>query len=61
MLPDAERVEERLGQLARAHGFVAGRVACSLADLERELVQSAQRAGKCPAVATPQAVMLALR
>jgi RecB family exonuclease len=61
VLPDAARVEERLAQLARAQGFVAGAVACSVADLERELVREARRSGKCPAPASPQALLLALR
>ena len=61
VLPDAARVEERLSQLARAQGFVAGRVACSVADLERELVREARRSGNCPAPASPPALLLALR
>ena len=61
VLPDAARVEERLLQLARAQGLVAGKVACSLADLERELVREARKAGQCPAPASPEALMLALR
>ncbi len=61
VLPDAARVEERLLQLARAQGFVAGKVACSLADLERELVREARKAGGCPAPASPEALLLALR
>jgi len=61
VLPDAARVEERLQQLARAQGFVAGRVACSVADLERELVREARRSGSCPAPASPAALLLALR
>src|SRR5258708_4466231 len=61
VLPDAARVEERLALLARAHGFVAGKIACSLADLERELVREARKAGRCPAPASPQALALALR
>ena len=61
VLPDAARVEERLHLLAREQGFVAGRVACSLADLERELVREARKAGRCPAPASPEALLLALR
>src|SRR5437763_1411598 len=57
VLPDAARVEERLAQAARAQGFVAGRGACSLAQLERE----ARRAGRCPMPASPYALRLALR
>src|SRR5437773_3236863 len=61
VLPDAARVEERLAQAARAQGFVAGRLACSLAELERELVREARRAGRCPMPASPHALRLALR
>src|SRR4051812_28908086 len=61
VLPDAARVEERLAQAVRAQGFVAGRVACSLAELERELVREARRAGRCPMPASPHALRLALR
>src|SRR6267142_1170370 len=38
VLPDAARVEERLARLARQRGFVAGKVACTLAELERALI-----------------------
>src|SRR3954466_7012121 len=61
ILPDAARVEERLCALARERGFVAGRVALSLLELERELVRDAQRNGACPEVASPFALQLALR
>src|SRR5260221_11001751 len=61
VLPDAARVEERLQQLARTHGFVAGPAAGSVGDLERELVREAQRGGVCPPLASPAAVRLALR
>src|SRR2546426_8735048 len=61
ILPDAARVEERLGRLARERGFVPGRVAYSLAELGRELIREAQRAGACPEVASPFALQLALR
>jgi len=63
VLPDAARVEERLRRLAREPGraIVAGKVACSLAELERELVREAQRAGACPALASRFALRLALR
>ena len=61
VLPDAARAEERLLGLARERGFVAGKVAWTLAQLERELVREAQRAGTCPEVASPQALQLALR
>ena len=61
VLPDAARVEERLARLARQRGFVAGKVACSLAELERRLVREAQQAGACPQIASPFALQLALR
>src|SRR5919201_1811227 len=61
VLPDAARVEERLARLARERGFVPGRVAYSLAELGRELIREAQRAGACPEVASPFALQLALR
>ena len=61
VLPDAARVEERLLLLAREQGLVAGKVACTLADLERELVREARKAGQCPAPASPEALLLALR
>jgi len=61
VLPDAARVEERLARLARAQGLAAGHVACSVAQLERELVREARRAGKCPAPASPEALALVLR
>src|SRR6267378_888669 len=61
VLPDAARVEERLARLTRQRGFVAGKVACSLAELERGLVREAQQAGACPQVASPFALQLALR
>jgi RecB family exonuclease len=61
VLPDAARVEERLAEKARAQGLVAFKAACSFAELERELVREARRAGKCPATAPPEAVLLALR
>src|SRR6266404_1773508 len=61
VLPDAARVEERLARLARQRGFVAGKVACSLAELERGLVREAQQAGTCPQIASPFALQLAPR
>ena len=61
VLPDAARVEERLLRLCRQRGFVAGRVACTLAELERALIREAQQAGACDAVASPFAMQLALR
>jgi superfamily I DNA/RNA helicase/RecB family exonuclease len=56
VLPDAARVEERLFALARGSGLVAGKSACSLPDLERELI----RVARVP-VASPLALTLALR
>src|SRR3989442_13243284 len=61
ILPDAALVEERLVRLARERVFVPGRVAYSLAELGRELIREAQRAGACPEVASPFALQLALR
>ncbi len=61
VLPDSARVEERLARLARERGFVAGKVACSLAELERALIREAQQAGACPQVASPFALQLTLR
>ena len=61
VLPDGARVEEKLAALARTQGIVAGRIACTLAQLERELILEARRAGKCPAPAPPHALRLALR
>src|SRR5437588_238003 len=60
-LPDAARVEERLGDLARQRDFVPFRIAFSVAELGRELIREAQRAGSCPEVASRFAVQLALR
>ena len=59
VLPDAARVEEHL--LRRAAPFVAGRVACTLAQLERDLVREARVAGACPKVASPEALDLLFR
>src|SRR5437868_6363359 len=61
VLPDAARVEERLGDLARQRDFVPFRIAFSVAELGRELIREAQRAGSCPEVASRFAVQLALR
>src|SRR5205814_6183164 len=61
VLPDAARVEERLGHLARERGFAPGRFAYGVAGLGRELIREAQRAGACPEVASPFALRLALR
>ncbi|MFL5309634.1 MAG: PD-(D/E)XK nuclease family protein, partial [Myxococcales bacterium] len=59
VLPDAARVEEHLAR--RATPFVAGEVACTLLRLERELVQKARADGKCPKVASPEALALLFR
>jgi RecB family exonuclease len=56
VLPDAARVEERLLSLARGASLVAGKVACTLAELERELLRAAR-----VRVAAPFALQLALR
>ncbi|MGZ6125361.1 MAG: hypothetical protein ACXWLR_10410, partial [Myxococcales bacterium] len=61
VLPDAARALERMLRLTRARGFVAGKVAWTVAELERELVREAQRGGACPEVASPHALHLALR
>src|SRR6267378_6535367 len=61
VLPDGARVEERLRYLARQRGFVPFRIAFSLAELGRELIREAQRAGSCPEVASRFALQLALR
>src|SRR3954470_17429603 len=45
ILPDGARVEERLLQLSRERTVVAGKMACTLAELERELVREARRVG----------------
>src|SRR4051812_46496212 len=60
VLPDAARVEETLTRLARERGLAAGKVACSVAELEREIVREARRAGRCPPPAPPWAVELAV-
>src|SRR5437870_2711504 len=61
VLPDAARVEERLAAAARAQRFVAGKPACSVAELERDLVREARRAGRCKAPASAHALALVLR
>src|SRR3989454_10028158 len=59
VLPDAARVEVHL--VRRATPFVAGQVACTLLQLERELVREARAAEACPRVATPEALALLFR
>ncbi|HKC59397.1 MAG TPA: PD-(D/E)XK nuclease family protein [Myxococcales bacterium] len=59
VLPDAARVDEYL--VRRAAPFVAGRVASTLAQLERDLVREARAAGACPEVASPEALSLLFR
>lgn len=59
VLPDAARVEEHV--IRRADPFVAGQLACTLAELERGLIREARAAGRCPAVATPEALALLFR
>src|SRR5439155_435395 len=59
VLPDAARVEEHL--VRRATPFVAGQVACTLLQLERELVRHARADGACPKVASPEALALLFR
>jgi ATP-dependent helicase/nuclease subunit B len=59
VLPDAARVEEHV--VGRAAPFVAGRVACTLAQLERDLIREARLAGACPKVASPEALELLFR
>src|ERR1700682_1119000 len=61
VLPDAARVEERLARRGRRGGCVAGKLACSLAELERGIVREAQKAGACPPISSPFALQLALR
>ena len=59
VLPDAARVEEYLVRAAAP--FVAGEVACTLLKLERELVRQARADGRCPKVASPEALALLFR
>ncbi|HEX9575815.1 MAG TPA: hypothetical protein VF994_17095, partial [Myxococcales bacterium] len=59
VLPDAARVEEHV--VRRAAPFVAGAVACTLAQLERELVREARAAGACTKVASGEALALLFR
>ncbi len=59
VLPDAARVEEHV--VRRAAPFVAGTVAWTLAQLERELVREARAAGACQKVASGEALALLFR
>src|SRR5712671_4742718 len=59
VLPDAARVEEHV--VRRAAPFVAGAVAWTLAQLERELIREARAAGACPKVAPAAALALLFR
>src|SRR5918912_212842 len=59
VLPDAARVEEYV--VRRAEPFAAGQIACTIAQLERELVRQARAAGACPRVASPEALALLFR
>src|SRR5438132_11758409 len=59
VLPDAARVEEHV--LRRAAPFVAGQLACTLAELGGGLLREARAAGVCPPVATPEALRLLFR
>jgi len=59
VLPDAARVEEAV--VRRAAPFAPGHLACTFAELERDVVRAARAAGACGRVATPEAVRLALR
>src|SRR5205085_20339 len=60
VLPDAARVEERLGRLARERGFVPGRVAYSLAELGRELIAARAALDRAALVDPHQALRLAV-
>jgi len=64
VLPDAARVEERLAVLSRRPGagpILVGKQACTLAELEQELVQEARRRSLCPAPLPPHALQLLVR
>ncbi len=64
VLPDSARVEERLAWLSRRPGagsIVVGKQACTLADLEQELVCEARRRSLCPDLAPPHALQLLIR
>ena len=60
VLPDAARAEEWLSRAAGERGLAAGKIACTVSELEREIVREARRAGRCPAAAPPHAVELAV-
>src|SRR2546428_14135857 len=61
VLPDAARVEERLGDPAPPRDLVPFRIALPVAQLGPGLIPAAQRAGRCPGVASPLAGQPALR
>lgn len=61
VLPDGARVAEHLEALLRERPLVAGRPACTIADLERALIEAAQERGLAPRVAQPAALELAFR
>ena len=59
MLPDSARVEEHI--VRRAAPFAPGHLACTVGELERDLVRAARASDACERIATPEAVSLALR
>ncbi|MFL5399078.1 MAG: PD-(D/E)XK nuclease family protein [Myxococcales bacterium] len=59
VLPDAVRVEEHV--VRKAAPFAPGHLACTFADLEREVVRAARGSGACGRIATPETLALALR
>jgi hypothetical protein len=59
VLPDAVRVEEHV--VRKAAPFAPGHLACTFADLEREVVRVARASGACGRIATPETLALALR
>src|SRR5690349_20771853 len=59
VLPDAARVEESV--VRQAAPFAPGHLACTFAELERDVVRAARAAGVCGRVATAEALRLALR
>ena len=59
VLPDAARVEESV--VRQAAPFAPGHLACTFAELERDVVRAARAAGACGRVATGEVLRLALR